>query len=52
MHFKWPPVLMKDFVNVLCIESTDERDEKRIKQLVHGHVEKVKETRNPIKLSD
>ena len=26
MHLKWPPVLMKDFVNVLCIESTDEPD--------------------------
>ena len=26
MRLKWPPVLMKDFVNVLCIESTAEQD--------------------------
>ena len=24
MSLKWPPVLVKDFVNVLCIETTDE----------------------------
>ena len=48
MRLKWPPVLVKDFVNILCIESTDERDEKRIKQPVCGHIEKVKETRIPI----
>ena len=52
MHLKWPPVLMKDFVNVLCIESTDEPDKNVTKQLVRGHVEKVKKTRTPIQLSD
>ena len=52
MHLKWPPVLMKEFVNVLCIESTDEPDRNVTKQLVRGDVEKVKKTRTPIQLSD
>ena len=52
MRLKWPPVLMKDFVNVLCIESTEERDEKRAKQLLYGHVEKVRKAKTQIQLSD
>ena len=52
MCLKWPPVLMKDFVNVLCIESTNEPEVKTTERSVRGHVEKVKKTRTPIKLSD
>ena len=52
MSLKWPSVLMKDFVNVLCIESTDDPDRKVTKQLVHGHVAKVERTRTPIQLRD
>ena len=43
---------MKDFVNILCIESTNEPDEKTTEQLVRGDIEKVKKTRTSIKLSD
>ena len=52
MHLKWPLVLMTEFVNVLCIESTDEPDRNVTKQLVRGHIEKVKKTRTLIQLSD
>ena len=52
MHFKWPPVLMKDFVNVFCIESTDEPVKNVTEQLIRGHIDEVKETRTPIQLSD
>ena len=40
---------MEDFVNVLCIESTNEKVNE---QQVRGHIEKVKKTRTPIELSD
>ena len=52
MCLKWPPVLMKDFVNVLCTESTKDPDEKMTKRLVRGDLEKVKKTRTPIELTD
>ena len=52
MSLKWPPVFMKEFVNVLCIESTDEPDKDVTKPLVHGHVEKVRKTRTPIELGE
>ena len=52
MQLKWPPVLMKDYVNVLCIESTNEPDKDVTMQLLHGDIEKVKKTRTPINLSD
>ena len=51
MHLKWPPVLMKEFVNVLCFEREDEPDKDVTEQLMHGHVEKVKRTRTAIPLS-
>ena len=43
---------MKDFVNVLCTEGTDEPDERRTKQLKRGLVERVEETITPMQLSD
>ena len=52
MLLKWPPVLMKDFVNVLCIEHTDEPEKNVTKHLIHGNIEKVRKTRTPIQLSD
>ena len=51
-NLKWPPVLMKDFVNLLCIESRKNQDEETTKLIVHGDIDKVEETRTPIHLSD
>ena len=50
--YEEPQVLMKDFVNVLCTEGTDEPDERRTKQLKRGLVERVEQTITPMQLSD
>ena len=52
MSLKWPPVLMKDFVNLLCVESHDEQDERTTEEVVHGHIDKVGEARNAVQLCD
>ena len=52
MRLKWPPVIMMDFVNVFSIEWTNEADEEVTAHLVRGHLEKVRKTRTPIKLSN
>ena len=53
MRLKWPPVIMKEFVNVLCVESTNEPGRNVTEKLVRGHIEKVKKkTRTLIQLRE
>ena len=41
MSLKWPPVLMKDFVNLLCIENHNKQNERLTEEMVHGHIDIV-----------
>ena len=48
MSLKWPPVLMRDFVNLLCIESHGKQDEQVIEEMVRGHIDKVEKARRRV----
>ena len=52
MSLKWPRVLMKDFVNLLCVESNNEEDERMREEVMLGHVDKVKKARKTVQLND
>ena len=52
MSLKWPPVLMKDFVNLLCIESSNQQDLKTTEEMVRGRIDEVEKARTKVELSD
>ena len=52
MSLKWPPVLMTDFVNLLCIDGYRQQDEQLMKQMVCGHIDEVENVRRTVKLED
>ena len=52
MSLKWPAVLMKDFVNLFCIESSNEQDESMTEEIVLGHIDEVEKTRTAVQLGD
>ena len=52
MSLKWPQVLMKDLVNLLCRESHNEQDEGTTEEMVCGQVDNLEEARKMVQLSD
>ena len=52
MSLQWPKVLMKDFVNLYCIESEKKQDEKALEQMVCGQIDELQQSMTPIDITD
>ena len=52
MSLKLPPVLLKEFVNLPCINKPSKEDENKEDKVVCGHVDTAEQARKTVQLSD